>query len=136
MKKVRLSKSLRKAMKKGTEKFVNELYFNPKRRKEIRRDFVKSRDGFLKILSQPTKANPTYAEAENRGWADVFADQTSRMVDVIDKTVPQKLKEFELVNLYVAINRIAVILAMDAFRNKHSYFVPHFYDFWVCSASK
>jgi len=98
MESVRLSKSLRKLMKKDTDKFVKELYFNPRRREELRASFVKARDGFLKILEEPLESNPSIDKAKGRYWADVYSDQMSRMIDVIDNVVPKKLKEIELSN--------------------------------------
>jgi len=41
---VKMSKSLRKMMKKSNDKFVKDLYFNPKRRKELRKTFAEGRD--------------------------------------------------------------------------------------------
>jgi len=93
---VKMSKSLRKMMKKSNDKFVKDLYFNPKRRKELRKTFAEGRDSFLEILAQPMKSNPTVAEAQNRAWADTFADQMERMVDTIDNVVPKNLKSYEL----------------------------------------
>jgi hypothetical protein len=96
MENVRLSKSLRKLMKKSTDKFVKELYFNPRRREELRASFIKAQDGFLKILEEPLESNPSVDKAKGRYWADVYSDQMSRMIDVIDNVVPKKLKEIEL----------------------------------------
>jgi len=97
---VKMSKSLRKTMKKSTDKFVRDLYFNPKKRNEFRKTFVEGRDSFLEILEQPMKPNPTVAEAQNRAWADTFADQMERMVDTIDNVVPKNLKSYELTDTH------------------------------------
>lgn len=105
MEKSGLSKSLRKTMKKSTDKFVRDLYFNPKKRKDFRKTFVEGRDSFLKILEQPMKPNPTIAEAQNRAWADTFADQMERMVDTIDNVVPKNLKSYELSDTHFKLFR-------------------------------
>lgn len=98
MESVKLSKSLRKLMKKSTDKFVKDLYFNANRRKELRKSFVKAQDGFLKILREPLGSNLNADEIEGRYWAEVFLDQMSGMIDVIDNVVPKRLKKIELSN--------------------------------------
>ena len=50
------------------------------------------------MLEEPQGSNPSVDVAKGRYWADVYSDQMSRMIDVIDNTVPRKLKEFELTN--------------------------------------
>ena len=86
--------------KKDRDNLVNDLYFNAKKRKDLRQSFNKSRDSFLKILEQPQKKNPTVSEAKDRYWADVFSDQMSGLIDVIDNVVPRKIKEIELTNAH------------------------------------
>lgn len=98
MEKVKFSKSFRKLAKKNTDKFVTDLYFNPKRREKLRESFVDGRDNFLKMLEEPTGSNPSIDKAKNKYWAEVFSDQMSKLIDVIDNTVPKKLKEIELTN--------------------------------------
>lgn len=100
MEKVKMSKSLRKLAEKGSDKFVRDIYFRPKRRNELRESFVKAQDGFIKVLEEPLGSSPTVDQAKDRYWADVFSDQMSRMIDVIDNTVPRKLKEMELFHTY------------------------------------
>lgn len=87
-------------MKKSSEKFVGDLYFKPKKRKELRESFVKAQEGFLKILEEPFESNPSVDQARAKYWADRYLDQMSEMIDVIDNVVPKKLKEFELVHTY------------------------------------
>lgn len=96
----KMSKSLQKMAKSGTDNFVNDLYFNPKKREKLRQSFDKSRDNFLKILEQPQKTNPTDSDTKDRYWAGVFSDQMSGLIDVIDNVVPRKIKEIELTNAH------------------------------------
>lgn len=95
-----MNKSLKEMAKKDTDNLVNDLYFNAKKRKDLRQSFSKSRDSFLKILEEPQKKNPTVSEAKDQYWADVFSDQMSGFIDVIDNVIPKKLKEIELTNAY------------------------------------
>lgn len=92
-------------MKKSTDKFVRDLYFNPKKRKEFRKTFVEGRDSFLEILERPMKSNPSVTEAQDRAWADTFADQMERMVDTIDNVVPRNLKSYELSDTHFKLFR-------------------------------
>jgi hypothetical protein len=97
-KKIKPSKSLGKLSKKVSERFVNDLYFNPKRRKELRELFAKSQKSFEKELEKPLGPSSSIQSVKNNYWAGQFMDSMTGLVDVIDKTVPQKLKEWELTN--------------------------------------
>lgn len=95
-----MNKSFKKMAKRDTDNFVNDLYFNPKKREKLKQSFDKSRNSFLKVLEQSQKKNPTVAEAKERYWADVFSDQMSGLIDVIDNVIPRRLKEIELTNAH------------------------------------
>lgn len=98
MEKLKFSKSFRKLEKRSTDKFVNDLYFKPKRREKLRESFVEGRDNFLKMLEKPVWRDSGIDKVKNRYWADVFSYQMSQLIDVIDNVVPRKLKEIELTN--------------------------------------
>jgi hypothetical protein len=94
----KLSKSLQKLAKKASDKFSDDIYFNPKRRKELRESFVKAQDAFAGELEKPVRPSSSIQSAQNNYWAGEFMDQMTKLIDVIDNVVPKKLKEWELSN--------------------------------------
>lgn len=100
MEKTKTPKWFRKLSRKFSEKFTNDVYFKPKRREYLREVAMEARDNFLKTLDKPLSTTTTYQQAQDRLWADKFADQMSRMVDLIDNVVPTNLKKWELVDTH------------------------------------
>ena len=96
--KTKQNKALNRLGKKVSERFANNVYFNPKRRKELRELFVKSQKSFEEELEKPVGPSSSIQSAKNNYWAGEFGDSMTRLIDVIDNTVPQKLKEWELTN--------------------------------------
>jgi hypothetical protein len=98
MKPYKTSKSLQKIADKGTKKFVNDVYFNPKRREEIRKMAVKGQADFLEIIERPLGANPHYDDMFGKAWADTFLNHMTNIVDLVDNIVPKRLEEIKITN--------------------------------------
>lgn len=81
-----------------SDKFSNDIYFNPKERERLRNLVVKTQEDLLKSLEKPLPLNAPYQLARERYWADIFIDQMSKIIDLIDNVVPGNLKKWELFN--------------------------------------
>lgn len=98
MRKVKFSKEIRESIKKSSERFTKNIYFNPRKREELRQSFVETRISLLKEFQKPLGSNPSMQLIRERVSVENFIDQMTRLIDIIDNVVPRKLKEFEVKN--------------------------------------
>ena len=89
---------MREAFKKDSERFSNNIYFNPKKRAEFRKLFIKSRKNFIENLEELPFPTQSIEVSQQRIQTEGLIDQMTRMIDLVDNVVPRKLKEFELTN--------------------------------------
>lgn len=98
MNEVKRKRLLRKLIKEGKEKLLNDVYYHPKKREEFRKVFIEAQESFAKNLEIPERLDSNYQFAQDRAWQEVFLDQMTKWIDAIDNVIPKKLKEIELKN--------------------------------------
>lgn len=91
------TKKFQKLIKESREKFVNDLYFNPKKRESFKKTANETIEVLLENVGRPTPLNSSLKEIEARATAEHMTDSLLNLVKAADN-VPNKLKEFELTN--------------------------------------
>lgn len=97
---VRSKKPQRRLIGKIPPKYVNDVYFNPRKREEIRQTFVESRDSFNETVAELQKPNLSEDDEKARNWAKELASLAEEMINVIDNAVPRNLKKYQLTNSF------------------------------------
>lgn len=97
---MKFTPAVRRRVEKAKKKFTNDLYFNPRKRAEMRADFIKSRDLCLAKLRRPVGLATPYSEMVERSRTEDFADIMAGFIDLIDNIVPKALESWKLYNTH------------------------------------
>ena len=111
------TKKFKKLVEESNKKFLNDLYFNPKKRESFKKSANESVEVFLKAATEPIPLNSSLKDIELRPALDRLTDSLLNLVKAADN-VPNKLKEFELTNGKFKLFKKGKYLVADSRFNK------------------